>query len=207
MAGNTDIIINQKESTSLILSNGFDFRGISKAIDILNAEGGENFYNYVNWLGLAEDPDLVVLSSLRHYYYDAEEMKNVNTIINLKELNQIKQISSFFRSLLRFLPQRSNFIGCFTDNKRINRFELRGSSSSSHNKRCSDAKDNGIISGIPFLNMLYSLLDSKINTYMSESSVSFMLEDYGFTVRDMTRIDGLTFFHSQKVLAASDYAA
>jgi len=45
MAGNTDIIINQKESTSLILSDGFNFRGISKAIDILNAEGGENFYN------------------------------------------------------------------------------------------------------------------------------------------------------------------
>ena len=35
--------------------------------DSLAAEGGENFFHYINWLGLAKDPNLMVLSSIHHY--------------------------------------------------------------------------------------------------------------------------------------------
>ena len=55
----------------------------NEAFNTLMAEGGESFYNYVDCLGLADEPDLVVLSSKHHYYYDPEEMNGFKTVINL----------------------------------------------------------------------------------------------------------------------------
>jgi len=46
--------------------------------------------------------------------------------------------------------------------------------------------------------MLYSMIDSKTNKYMSERSVSLLLEDNGFKVFDMTELNGLTYFLAQK---------
>lgn len=170
-----------------------------EAVDNLITEGGEDFYNYVNSIGLAKDPDLIVLSSRRGYYYDVQEMKNVKTVINLKELNKIKQIKSLFKSYLHFLPNSCNFIGCFVNNKKVERFVLRSSSDFIENKKCSDAIELGIFSSYPFINMLYSIMDLRTNTYMSEKSVTLLLKDYGYRVMDMTEFNGRTFFHSQKV--------
>jgi hypothetical protein len=166
--------------------------------EILTSENCENFNNYLELLGLDKDPNLVVLSSQHHYYYDAEEMTNVNTVINLKELNQIKQIKDFLHSIFHILPQKCNFIGCFVDNKKQNGFILNNDPSDFHYRRNSDAIENGIASSSPFLNMLYSMIDSKTNKYMSERSVSLLLEDNGFKVFDMTELDGLTYFLAQK---------
>jgi hypothetical protein len=170
-----------------------------EAVDNLITEGGEDFYNYVNSIGLAKDPDLIVLSSRRGYYYDVQEMKNVKTVINLKELNKIKQIKSLFKSYLHFLPNSCNFIGCFVNNKKVERFVLRSSSDFIENKKCSDAIELGIFSPYPFINMLYSIMDLRTNTYMSEKSVTLLLKDHGYRVMDMTEFNGRTFFHSQKV--------
>jgi hypothetical protein len=169
----------------------------NEAIDLLIAEGGKNFYSYVEWLGLADQPDLIVLSSEHHYYYDSEEMKSINTIINLKELNQIKDIKSFLDSFLDYLPQKSNFVGCFTDNEKINGYELKYRSSGD-NRRGKDSVENGIVSSFPFVNMLYSLLDSRVYNYMSRTEISQMIGRYGFKIIDMTEVGGLTYFHSQK---------
>jgi hypothetical protein len=169
----------------------------NEAIDILISEGGESFYNYVKWLGLANEPDLIVLSSEHHYYYDSEEMNRSKTIINLKELNQIKNIKSFLQACLNYLPKESNFIGCFTDNEKVNGYELKYRSSND-NKRGLDAIENGIVSIFPFVNMLYSLLDLKVYKYMSKMNISQMLGEYGFKIIDMTEVSGLTLFHSKK---------
>lgn len=176
-----------------------DFKLTGGAIDTLIDEADESFYNYIDWLGLLKDPDLIVLSSRRHYYYDAEELNNIKTVINLKELNQIKQIKNFLHSIYHILPQKSNFIGCFVDNTKINGYGLRKSSSLHNKEKSFDDIENGIVSTVPFINRLFSILDSKTNTYLSASSVTFLLEDFGFKVMDMTLIDGFTYFHAQKV--------
>jgi hypothetical protein len=169
-----------------------------EAIELLIAEGGEGFYNYIEWLGLAEEDDLVVLSSQHHYYYDSDEMNSFKTVINLKELNQIKNIKSFLHSCLHSMPPKSNFIGCFTDNEKINGYALK-SVSSGDKRRSLDDIENGIVSSFPFINMLYSLMDSKIYNYMSKMNISMLLEECGFKVINMTEVNGLTYFHSQKV--------
>jgi hypothetical protein len=204
VADKTDIIIKQRTLTYLNQpGHPIDLKGSNDPIDILITEGGENFYNYVDWLGLAKDPNLVVLSSRHHYYYDAEEMNNVKTVINLKELNQIKQIKRFLHSSFHIMPQKSNFIGCFVDNKKTNGYILRIDSSAYHDNKSFDEIENGIVSQNPFLNMLYGIMDSKTNNYMSKRSVSLLLEGQGCKVMDMTDLNGLTYFHSQKI--RSDY--
>jgi hypothetical protein len=173
-------------------------------LEILTAENCENFTSYIEILGIDKDPNVVVLSSLHHYYYDAEEMSNVNTMINLKELNQIKQIKDFLHSIFHILPPNCNFIGCFVDNKKQNGFVLSNGPSDFHYKRNSDAIENGIASSSPFLNMIYSMIDSKTNKYMSERSVTLLLEDNGFNVLNMTEINGLTYFLAQKTQAINE---
>jgi hypothetical protein len=173
------------------------------ALKILTNEDSENFAKYIEFLGIDKDTNLVVLSSLHHYYYDAEEMINVKTVINLKELNQIKQLKDFLHSVFHILPPKCNFIGCFINNKKQNTYGLNTNQLYFY-ERNSEAIENGIVSSNPFLNKIYNMIDSKTNKYMSERSVSLLLEENGFKVVNMTEIDGLTYFCAQSLRTADN---
>ncbi len=166
--------------------------------EILASEGREDFKKYIDSTGISREKNMVVLSSLHNYFYDAEEMKSVSTVINLKEINHIKNIKNFLHSIFHILPQRSNFIGCFVDhNNAGNQDNLKSISDYQKNKNTQEI-ENGIASRFSFLNMVYNLMDSKTNKQMSKSSVELLLEGYGFKVRNMTEINGLTYFLAQK---------
>ena len=176
----------------------------NSVLRILATEDCENFVKYVELLGLDKDSNLLVLSSLHHYYYDAEEMTNIQAVINLKELNQIKQTKDFLHSIFRILPPDCNFIGCFVNNKKQNGFVLNTNPSDSYYKRNSNAIENGIVSSSPFLNMIYNMIDSRTNKYMSERSVTMLLMENGFKVLNMTELDGLTYFCAQSLRSADN---
>ena len=196
----TDVINNRIITSYNNSSNDLNSNyGKNEIAEILSAEGCEDFMNYTEWLGLLKDPNLIVLSASHHYYYDVEELKNVKSVINLKELNQIQDLKAFLHSIFHSMPQKCYFIGTFLDNKKNNGFELRKSQSAFRNRINSEAVENGILSRIPFLNMLFSLLDSKTNNYLSRSSVSLLIEDLGFKVLDMTELNGLTYFCAQRI--------
>jgi hypothetical protein len=180
-------------------ANPLDMTEANEAIDKLITEGGESFYNYIDSRGLSEDPSLIVLSSNHHYYYDFEEMNNARTVVNLRELNRIKEIKRFLHSHLHFLPEKCNFVGCFVNNRKKERYAVRKDSTSDEKNKSRDEIELGIISRFPFINMLYSILDSKTNAYMSENSVTLMLGVHGFKIMEMKEVNGLTYFHSQKV--------
>ena len=181
---------NNKSSASDL----YDPNGIS---GINLSEGNSNFSSYLEWLGLSSDPKLVVLSSVHHYYYDAEEMKNIKTVVNLKELNYIKDINSFLHSMFLILPPKSYLLGCFVDSKKQNLFSFRQRKPLSGNNRQSEEFQNGISSRVPILNTLFTFLDAKTNKYLSGSNVTLLLENNGFKVTDMTELNGLTYFCSQ----------
>jgi hypothetical protein len=168
-------------------SNGIN--GEDSFSDFLNSEGLDSFSRYLGCLGLINDPNTIVLSSRHHYYYDPEELRNVSTIINLKELNRIRQIRNFLDSVSATLQPSSNFVGYFTDNKHHNALK---SEADSYDSRAGD-----FMSTNPLINMIYNLIDSRVNRYMSESNVRSLLEDHGFKVLDMTELNGLTYFHAQ----------
>ena len=146
-------------------------------IDNMFTEGGENFFLYLKWLGLANDPNLLVLSSSHHYYYDYNDFKGVTTLINLKKLNLIKHLDSFLYTVYHILSPKTNFIGCFSDSKTPKEI---GSPSRMYKK---------------FINFL----DSRTDIEIDKNDVSRLLESNGFEIIDMTVINGLTYFRTQNI--------
>jgi hypothetical protein len=146
----------------------------SAMCDLL-AEGGENFFNYLEGHGLANEDNMLVLSSRHHYYYDPNELQSITTLINVKKLNLIKHLDSFLQSIVHVLSPESNFIGCFSDWKTQ--------------------------SGIGITSRMYkgfiNFLDAKIDVDFDKKDVSRLLESHGFKVVDMTEINGLTYFRAQ----------
>ena len=84
-------------------------------LERLVSEGCENFFRYFELLGIANDPNIVVLPSSHHYYYDAEDMKEVKIVVNMKHLNQIKYVKDFLHSIYHILSPQSFFVGIFID--------------------------------------------------------------------------------------------
>ena len=158
----------------------------------------ETFTNYLEKLHLAHDQDTLVLSSSSHYYYESEELKRVKTLVNLKQLNHITQLNEFLNSIYCVLPPESYLIGCFSDNK--NQFRFLSDSYKPQNivNGQFDMVENGISSRVPFLNMIYSFMDTRTNRYMTKRTVTLHLEEAELKVLDMTEINGLTFFCAQK---------
>lgn len=160
----------------------------------------ENFTIYLERLNLAGDPNLLVLSSSNHYYYEEEDLKNVKTVINVKQFNHINQIGEFLENIYSILPSRSYLIGCFSDNEDQNRFL---SDSHKPNRKIAgefDLAEYGIASRNPILNMFYNILDIKTNRYCTKKTVKRELETANWKMMDMTEIKGLTYFCAQKVL-------
>ena len=149
--------------------------GFNPAIVDMISEGDENFLYYLQGQGLADDTNLLVLSSKRHYYYDSEELKDVTTLINLKKLNLIKHLDEFLNTLCYGLSPKTNFIGCFTDRK--------------------SQKGHGMTSRI--YNKIVNFLDSRTEIEIDGKEISKLLESVGFKVKNMTEINGLTYFLSQ----------
>jgi hypothetical protein len=202
---NYNFINNQRINTLVnLVGTSIDSIKSNPALKILSTENSENFAKYLELLGLDKDSNMVVLSSSHHYYYDAEEMVNVKTVVNLKELNQVKQLKDFLHSIFHILPPKCMFIGCFVNNRKQNGFGLSTNHSDSFNKRNSDAIENGIASNNPFLNKIYNMIDSKTNKYMSERSVTQLLGEHGFKVLNMTELDGLTYFCAQSIQTADN---
>jgi hypothetical protein len=202
---NLELINSQRiNSLNTLVSTPAETVRKNSVYRILETENAVNFAGYLELLNLDKDPNLIVLSSQHHYYYDAEEMTNVRTVINLKELNQIRQLKDLLHSVFRNLPPNCRFIGCFVNNKKQNGFAFVTNPDDFYYKRNSNAIENGIASSSPFLNMIYNMIDSKTNKYMSERSVSFLLREHGFRVADMTEIDGLTYFCAENLRTADN---
>jgi len=176
-----------------------ELNGGSSVLEKLVAEGCENFFKYFELLGIANDPNIVVLPSSHHYYYDTEDMRDVKIVVNMKHLNQIKDVKDFLHSIYHILSHQSFFVGIFIDRKYQNGFFSNSALNQSQTEAKADAVENGIESRIPFLNMMYNIMDLKTNRYMSKQTVTLLLSDAGFKVLDMTDYNGLTYFCTQKV--------
>ncbi|MEI6049944.1 MAG: hypothetical protein WCS03_13665 [Bacteroidota bacterium] len=149
----------------------------SPAIDNLIAEGGENFFHYLKGLGLANEPNMMVLSSKHHYYYDNSDLEGVTTLIIMKKLNMIKHFDSFLHTVCDALSPVTNFIGCFSDRKTQQEIGL-------HTR---------------IYKRFINFLDSRTDVEIDKKDVSRLLESRGYKVIDMTEINGLTYFRTQNL--------
>jgi len=170
---------------------------INPVYEELVAQGHDDFYSYLEWLGLAKKSDLLILTASHHYYFEIEDLKNVKTVVNLNKLNNMKNIDDFLQAIYRVMPYKCHFIGCFTDNKIQNIFV---SSKRPVFQIDSEGNNSEIETGpwSSFLNMLYGIIDSKTNRYLTKKIVQTMLDNTGLKILDITEFNGLTYFCTQK---------
>ncbi len=124
------------------------------------------------------EPNIMVLSSLHHYYYDHNDLKSIGILINIKKLNQVAHLESFLHTLFRLLPCKSHFVGCFCRTK-----EETGKSFRQRPVKFFQ----GLLSGTRFGN----------GRTLTKESISKLLENNGFILKDLTEINGVTYFWAQ----------
>jgi hypothetical protein len=176
---------------------------LNRLFDELSDAAREDLIDYLDRMGLINEADLLVIPSTRHYFYDAEDMKGIKTVVNLRQLNHVREIRDFLRNIVDLLPVKSNFVGCFVDNKVRNDFSDKYSNQPGQISGKADAYENGIESRIPFINRMYSFIDSRPNRYLTKRAVSHLLEECGLQVIGMTELNGLTYFWTQKIKPAA----
>ncbi|HUW93848.1 MAG TPA: hypothetical protein VMV74_11840, partial [Bacteroidales bacterium] len=50
----------------------------------------EDFLYYLDLQGFGDASGMLVIPSMRHFFYDAEDLKGVKIVVNLKQLNHIR---------------------------------------------------------------------------------------------------------------------
>ena len=189
---------NQRDKDSSLKSGALIKKpAVSPVYKELVEEGHEDFYNYLDWLGLAKSHHLLILTSSHHYYFEVEDLKNIGTIVNLKNLNTINRPKDFLQEIYSVLPHKCHFIGSFTDNKKQNMFSP-AKKTQYQIKTEESGPDLETGRWNSFLNVLYGVIDAKTNKYMTEKSVRSLLEETGLKILDLTEFNGLTYFCVQK---------
>lgn len=164
----------------------------------LTTAARQDLISYMEGMDLVDDPSILVIPSSRHFFYDAEDIKGVKTIVNLRQLNYVREIRDFLRKISVLLPQESSFVGCFIDNKSQNGFSDKYSNLPRNLSEKAEAYENGIESRIPFINRMYSFIDLKTNRYLTNKTVTNLLNECGLQLIGMTEVNGCTYFHTRK---------
>jgi hypothetical protein len=150
---------------------------INPVLENIRIEAGTDFIQYLHFLQLTNEPNLMALSSSHHYYYDFNDLKSIKTLINLKKLNNVKHLDSFLNIVTRILPHKANFIGYFrndTGNRSVFSFY--------HTTR--------------FFEGLINYIDSRTDKSLTKEVVSRHLEEHKLNIVDLTDINGMTYFCS-----------
>lgn len=174
--------------------------GLDQSFGKLSEELPEVFLNYLASLESSSESGLLILPQKNHYFYDFEELKRVRTIVNLMRLNNVRELRDFIRKLSELLRYQANFVGCFIDDKTQNRFSDKYSNLSEKHSERAESYGTGIESRIPFVNRIYSYIDARTNRYLTRRTVTNLLKEFGFHVVIMTELNGVTYFHSKKVI-------
>ena len=198
VGNNSDIVNDKTVNDAYPRNKALGKSHLNRLFDELSDAAREDLIEYLDRMGLASEPDLLVIPSTRHYFYDAEDMKGIKTVVNLRQLNQVREVREFLRNIVDLLPVKSNFVGSFVDNKVQNGFSDKYSNQPREISEKEEAWENGIESRIPFINRMYSFIDSKTNRYLTKRAVKNLLKEVGLELVGMTDLNGLTYFHTRK---------
>jgi hypothetical protein len=155
----------------------YEEAGLNPLHFILTPENGKNIFKYLKSFNLTMGLDLLILPQSEHFYYEESELKSIKTIVNLKKLNQINDLDSFFKTLKNALHPNTNFVGFFYETR-----SLLGS---------------GLLSG--FSTRIKYLFDFRIGYILERKDVETLLRKHGFTLIDFTEMNGLTYFYSKRI--------
>ena len=138
----------------------------------LVAEDNGNFVDYLEWLGMLNGSKVLVLPARQHYFYDVEDFKDIKAIVNLRKLNLIRDLDLFLENIYDIMQPGTELIGCFSDNK--------------------SGKETSLSSRV--YKKMINFLDSRVDQSINRKSLVKTFQANGFSVIDMTEINGLTYF-------------
>ena len=194
----SDVIKNQAAVKASPRKLSLRDSGLMHLFDELDIEVRQSLIDYLDRMGLIKESGMLVIPSTHHYFYDAEDMKGIRTVITLRQLNHIREVRQFLKQITGLLPLNSNFIGCFIDNRSQTGAHDEENMLPKQASEKAEAYENGIESRIPFINRMYSFIDSRTNRYLTRRTVSNLLKEAGLELVGMTELKGLTYFHTQK---------
>lgn len=200
---NLDVIKGQALSKAYQQSLLFSEGNPDPVFNELAPDVREDLFNYLDLMGLINESGMLVIPSTHHFFYDAEDLKGIKTIVNLKQLNHVREIRDFLKKVADLLPRESNFVGCFVDNNTQNGFADKYSNPPRDMSEKAEVFENGIESRIPFINRMYSFIDFRTNRYLTKRTVSRLLGECGLQVVSMTELNGLTYFCTEKIHPAA----
>lgn len=168
--------------------------------DYVADEAGEELALYLEKWGFFRQPNVIFLSSIHHYFYNPEEIEKVQTIINLKQINQTKEVAYFLRTMNRILPLYGFYIGSFFDFKNQKEKTMNGNPSAiGYFSYLFHVFFNRFIPRIPVINRINYFLNQKKIKYWTASEIDHLLDSTGFKTLDIKEIGGRTFFIAEKV--------
>jgi len=151
---------------------------LNPTLKSIRYEAGDDFLQYLHWLEMEGETNLMTLSSTHHYYYENDDLKKIKILINLKPLNNIKQLENFLQTVVRLLPQDSHFIGYFKN-----------------------TDQNRSVYSLTQFSILYqgfiNYIDLKTDNSLTKREVSRLLEKHKLNVVDITDINDMTYFCSR----------
>ena len=157
-----------------------EMASLNPVLENIRSEAGTDFVQYLQFLQIEKEQNMMALSSKHYYYYDFDDLKSVTTVVNLKKLNSIKCLDSFLQTIVRILPQEAIFIGYFkndTGNRSVFSFYQ------------TTRLFNGMI----------NYLDSRTDIRLTKNDVSKLMEERKLRVVDITDINGMTYFCSRNI--------
>ena len=165
----------------------------------LSDEDCEDFYYYIEWLGLPRNNRTIVLPLSNHYYYQPEDFEETEIIVNLRCLNHIRNLKSFLRSIHSNLQPSCYFTGCFTDsnNRIMGKESINNMPGTGDNHNHNDIKASR---ASMLKEKLHRFIDPGNNIRLTKDSVKSILKDIGFIVLGMSDLNGKTYFCTQKRL-------
>jgi hypothetical protein len=197
------LILTENADASLKKERSISYTGHATEFSIFDdliEEAGKEVYNYLEKFEITQNTNLILLSSVRHYLYGPEELKQVKTVVNLKLMNHIKLIRYCLQAMNRVLPIGGNFVGCFFDSgKNKNKKLALNSSINKSDLLFVNSKYQDKSSGFPFITWIYKMIYRRKFNSLAKNKARSILEKNGFLVLDMSEINGITYFISKKI--------
>ncbi len=161
-------------------------------------EDSEDFYNYLDWLDLASISKTLVLPRKKHFFYSATDFQGLEVVINLKSLNKFSELNYFLKTIYNSISDHCYFTGYFNDSNNT-MVEIPKPVKYLETKEISDIKYKNNNASLTWLSdKLAKLFIADYDNALSRDSVRKLLKKTGFTVHDITELNGKTYFCVQK---------
>ena len=162
-------------------------------------EVGQDVFDYLDRFGVTLKSNVLFLSFSRHYFYDADDLKNADSIINFRLVNRIAHINHYMQAINKILLIDGYYAGCFLDYKNQRQNITKGSHSIlGHIFLFIYRFLNRIVPKIPVLNWIQHLFNQGKVKCLTTAELKGLMRKNGFDVMSMEDVDGLTYFIARK---------